>query len=90
MLPAPESKNMLLWVVIAAAVIVIALAYYFYASAPSDTGEMKVPDNMMEDNMTKDNMMPASEEEVIEDELNAMSLDDLDAELTDIDKELAQ
>lgn len=85
MLPAPESKNTWLWPVIAIVIIVIALAYYYYAFAPSDNGEMMVPDNKMSGN----DMMP-SEEETMENELNAMNMDDLDAELTDIDKELAQ
>jgi flagellar basal body-associated protein FliL len=75
----PESKNML-WAWIGFAVVFAGFSlafYYFFGYEPASQQE------------EKKQAAPTAEDKIL-DELEGVNLDDLDAELADIEKELAQ
>lgn len=74
----PKSNNMLwAWIGLAVVFTGFSLAFYYFGYRPSGQGQQQ-------------EQSPSAEEDVILNELGAVNLDDLDLELADIDKELAQ
>ena len=80
----PAAKKNWWMIIVLVAVVVLGAAYYFYYSAMSPAPEIK---NM---GMMKPKEVLPEDTAAVEEDLQAMPLNDLDSELQDIDAELAK